>query len=325
MNGSLVVFAVRRLGASVVLLAVVLTLTFFLVRLAPGDPMLLLDDPRVSADQREALRTQWGLDRPILEQYIGWIRSIVVEGDLGVSIVHRRPITTLLIERVPATLLLTGSGLVLQYWIGLLLGVTAARRAGSRVDLIVSSASLVLYALPVFWTGLMALSLFSFRLGWLPGGGIRSVDSSQWDFAARSVDLFLHLLLPSLVLSIAATGATVRFTRDSLLEALQQDYVRTARAKGLSERRVIWLHALRNAATPLIQLLGLSLPFLLSGALIVEVVFSWPGLGRLAHQSVLNRDYPLIVAATALSGLLVILGNLAADLCQAAIDPRVRE
>lgn len=325
MNDSLVVFAARRLGASVVLLAIVLTLTFFLVRLAPGDPTQLLEDPRVTTEQRDALRALWGLDRPLLEQYIRWMRSIVIEGDLGVSIVHRRPISTLLVERMPATLLLTGTALVLQYLIGLLLGITAARKAGSRVDLIVSSTSLVLYALPVFWTGLMALSIFSFRLGWLPGGGLHSIDAGAWDFAARSVDLILHLLLPSLVLAVAATGATVRFTRDSVLESLQQDFVRTARAKGLSEGRVVWLHALRNASTPLVQLLGLSLPFLLSGALIVEVVFSWPGLGRLAHQSVLNRDYPLIVATTALSGVLVIAGNLAADLCQAALDPRVRE
>jgi peptide/nickel transport system permease protein len=221
--------------------------------------------------------------------------------------------------------LLAGVALIIQYLAGLGLGIAAARRAGTRTDHLLRAGSVLLYALPVFWTGLMALSLFSFRLHWLPGGLMHSINAAELGLAARLLDLLRHLLLPSLILAIAAAGATVRFTRNSVLEVLGRDYIRTARAKGLTEKRVIWVHALRNAATPLVQLLGLSLPFLLSGSLIVEVVFAWPGLGRLAWESVLSRDYPVILATTALSGVLVIAGNLLADLCQAGLDPRVRE
>ena len=325
MYGSMAAFAVRRLGASIVLLLVVLTLTFFLIHLAPGDPSLLIDKPDVSPEYREAMRAYWELDKPIPVQYVLWMKSILVHGDWGVSIEHRRPVAELLWDRIPATILLAGVGLILQYALGLILGIAAARRAGTRADHLLRAGSLTLYALPVFWTGLMALSLFSYRLHWLPGGLMHSIDATQLSPVAQVLDLGQHLLLPSLVLAAAAAGATVRFTRNSLLEVLSHDYITTARAKGLSEKRVIWVHALRNAATPLIQLVGLSLPFLLSGSLVVEVVFSWPGMGRLAWESVLSRDYPVILATTALSGILVIAGNLVADLSQAVLDPRVRE
>jgi peptide/nickel transport system permease protein len=325
MYGSMAAFAVRRLGASMLLILIVLTLTFFLIHLAPGDPSLLIDKPDVSPEYRQSMRAYWDLDKPIPVQYVLWLKSIIVRGDWGVSIEHRRPVAELLRDRIPATILLAGVGVILQYSLGLILGIAAARRVGARADHLLRAGSLMLYALPVFWTGLMALSLFSYRLHWLPGGLMHSIDAAQLGPAARILDLARHLILPSLVLAAAATGATVRFTRNSLLEVLGHDYIRTARAKGLTERRVVWVHALRNAATPLIQLVGLSLPFLLSGSLVVEVVFSWPGMGRLAWESVLSRDYPVILATTALSGILVVAGNLIADLSQAVLDPRVRE
>jgi len=325
MNRSLASLAARRLGSSILLFAIVLTLTFFLIRLAPGDPSRLIDDAKISPEYRESLRALWGLDQPILEQYVRWMSSIVWRGDWGISFSSRRPVSTLVAERVPATLLLAGVGITLQFLVGLLLGIAAARRAGSKTDNVLRTASILLYALPVFWTGLMALSLFSYRLGWLPGGAMRTPDAVDWGLAARSLDFLRHLLLPSVILAAAATGATLRFARNSLLEVLGEEFIRTARAKGLSETRVVWVHALRSAATPLVQLLGLSLPFLLSGSLIVEAVFSWPGLGDLAWQAAIRRDYPVIMATTALSGFLVILGNLFADLCQVFLDPRMRE
>ncbi len=325
MNGSMAAFALRRLGSSIVLLLVVLSLTFFLIHLAPGDPSLLIDRPDADPEYREAMRAFWKLDKPIPVQYFHWMKSIILRGDWGVSIEYRRPVAELLRDRIPATILLAGVGLCLQYLLGLIFGIAAARRAGTRTDHLLRVGSLVLYALPVFWTGLMALSLFSYRLQWLPGGLMHSIDAATLSPAAQALDLAKHLVLPSLVLAAAAAGATVRFTRNSLLEVLSHDYIRTARAKGLSESRVVWVHALRNAATPLIQLVGLSLPFLLSGSLVVEVVFSWPGMGRLAWESVLAGDYPVILATTALSGILVIAGNLIADLGQAILDPRIRE
>jgi peptide/nickel transport system permease protein len=171
----------------------------------------------------------------------------------------------------------------------------------------------------------MALAAFSYGLGLFPPGHMRSVDATDFSTAGRLLDVLHHLVLPALVLGLAAGGSTARFVRNGLLDNLGEEFVRTARAKGLTRRRIVWLHALRNAATPLVQILGLSLPFLLSGALIVEVVFSWPGVGRLAYNSVLERDYPVILATTALSGLLVILGSLVADLLQLALDPRLRD
>ena len=250
--------------------------------------------------------------------------AVLLRGDWGVSYVHARPVLKVIAERVPATLLLTGMALGLQFALGLVLGVTAARRANKPADHLIRMTSLLFYSLPLFWTGLMALMLLSHRWSLFPAGHMTSVGADALSPLARLIDLLHHLTLPVLVLVLGGAGVVARFARNSLLEVLQQDYIRTARAKGLGENRVVWIHAMKNAATPLVQLLGLSLPFLLSGSLIVEVVFSWPGLGRLTYDSIQARDYPVILATTALAGVLVIAGNFLADLVQAVIDPRVR-
>jgi peptide/nickel transport system permease protein len=317
-------FILRRLGASVLLLFLVLSFTFLFLHLAPGDPTVLAQDPRLSSDQRQSLRRVYGLDRPLADRYLHWLRATLLEGDWGTSFVHSRPVTAVVAEHAPATLLLAGAGLMLQYGLGLLAGMAAARRAGGRADHLIRVTALTFYCLPIFWTGLMALLLFSYSWPLFPPGHMLSVGAASLPPLARAIDLLQHLALPALVLGLAAAGATARFARTSLLEILGQDYIRTARAKGLSEAKVVWVHAWRNAAAPLIQLFGLSLPLLLSGSLIVEVVFSWPGLGRLTFQSILSRDYPVILATTALTGTLVVAGNLLADLLQAAVDPRVR-
>ena len=318
-------YTLKRLASAALLLVLVLSFTFFFIHLAPGDPTLLTQDPRLSPEDREALRRVYGLDRPLTEQYLTWMRAILLEGDWGVSYVHARPVQKLIAERVPATLLLSGVALALQFGIGLILGVAAARRANSTTDQLIRMTSLLFYSLPIFWTGLMALLLFSHHGSLFPAGHMRSVGAASLTPVARLADLLHHLTLPVLVLVLGGAGVVARFARNSLLEVLQQDYIRTARAKGLSERRVIWIHALKNAATPLVQLLGLSLPFLLSGSLVVEVVFSWPGLGRLIYDSIQARDYPVILATTAVAGALVIVGNFLADMVHAAIDPRVRQ
>ena len=318
-------YTFKRLASAVLLLVLVLSITFFFIHLAPGDPTNLLDDPRLTPEQREKLLRIWGLDRPLLEQYWVWMKSVLLHGDWGVSYVHARPVTKVIAERVPATLLLTGAALALQFAVGMILGVAAARRANSATDHLIRMTSLLFYSLPIFWTGLMALMLFSHRWSLFPAGHMTSVNAAALTPAARLSDLLYHLALPVLVLVLGGAGVVARFTRNSLLEVLQQDYIRTARAKGLSERRVIWIHAMKNAATPLVQLLGLSLPFLLSGSLVVEVIFSWPGLGRLTYDAIASRDFPVILATTALAGALVIAGNLLADMVHAAIDPRVRQ
>jgi len=324
MQSNMVGYTLQRLGSAALLLVLVLSFTFFFVHLAPGDPTILTQDPRLGPEDREALNRVYGLDRPLPHQYLTWMGAVLLRGDWGVSYVHARPVLKVIAERVPATLLLTGMALGLQFALGLVLGVTAARRANKPADHLIRMTSLLFYSLPLFWTGLMALMLLSHRWSLFPAGHMTSVGADALSPLARLIDLLHHLTLPVLVLVLGGAGVVARFARNSLLEVLQQDYIRTARAKGLGENRVVWIHAMKNAATPLVQLLGLSLPFLLSGSLIVEVVFSWPGLGRLTYDSIQARDYPVILATTALAGVLVIAGNFLADLVQAVIDPRVR-
>ncbi len=317
-------YTIRRLGTAALLLLLVLSFTFFFVRLAPGDPTFLTQDPRLGSEDRESLRRVYGLDRPLGQQYLTWMGSVLLDGDWGTSYVHQRPAASVIAERVPPTLLLTGAALALQFGIGLMLGVAAAKRPGTSVDHLLRFSSLIFYSLPIFWVGLIALMLLSHRWPLFPAGHMRSVGAADLSPVARFADLLHHLVLPVGVLVLGGAGVVARFARNSLLEVLNQDYIRTARAKGLSEHRVLWIHAMKNAAAPLIQLLGLSLPLLLSGSLVVEVVFSWPGLGRLAYDSILARDYPVIVATTALAGVLVIVGNFLADVTQAVLDPRIR-
>jgi len=314
----------RRVAASLLLLFLVLTATFFLIHLAPGDPTVLLSGDRMQASVAERLRSVYGLDRPLREQYLTWLRSVVLEGDWGVSLIHGRPVVDLLAEALPATALLAFAALLVQYAVGLPLGVAAARRRALPADAAIRVVSLVLYSMPLFWLGLMAILLFAYAWPALPPSHMRSVGAGELGPWARGGDLLLHLVLPALTLGLGMAGGTVRFVRNRMIEVLEEDYIRTARAKGLSERRVIWVHALRNALVPIVQLLGLSIPVLLNGSLIVEVVFSWPGLGRTTFQAIVARDFPVILAATAFTAALVVAGNLLADLLHAAVDPRVR-
>jgi peptide/nickel transport system permease protein len=217
------------------------------------------------------------------------------------------------------------AALALEYLLALLLGIASALRRGSFVDHAVRVVTLLLFSQPLFWLGLMAVLLFSYVWPVLPASHMLSVDADLMSPAERLLDLARHLFLPSLVMGLGTAGGTARFLRASLIEVMSQDYIRAARAKGLSERRVVWVHGLRNAIVPVIQVFAIQLPLLLSGALIVEVVFSWPGLGQLTFLAISTRDYPLILGATALSAALVILGNLLADVLHALVDPRVRD
>jgi peptide/nickel transport system permease protein len=316
-------FLLRRLAASVVLLLLVLTAVFFLLHLVPGDPTTLYDDVRLPAAQRAQLRHAYGLDRPLLSQYLTWLGA-AARGDLGVSIYQHRPALRVAAEALPATILLGASAVVVEYGLGILLGVAAARRRGGGFDHALRVVSLVLYSLPVFWAGLMALLVFALWQPLLPVSGIRSADPEPGFFAGLA-DVGRHLLLPALVLGLTEAGARARFVRAGMLETLSKDYIRTARAKGLSERRVIWVHGLRGVLVPLVQILGLQAPILLSGALVVEIVFSWPGLGRLTYVAIETRDYPLVLCTTAIAAVLVLGGSLLADLASAALDHRVRQ
>ena len=319
-------FLLRRLAASLLLLWLVLTLLFFLLHVVPGDPatFLLEGSERLTREQREALERIFGLNRPLPEQYLTWLGA-VARGDWGISFSQQRPVTAAIAETVPITLLLAGSALLVEYATGLFLGALAARRSGSFLDHGIRVFTLFLFSQPPFWLGLMAILVFAYLWPILPAGSLHSVNAAQMSSLGRLLDLARHLVLPALVLGLFNAGSTVRFVRASLLEVLNRDYIRTARAKGLSELRVLWVHALRNALTPVIQIFALALPGLLSGSLVTETVFALPGVGRLTFTAILSRDYPLILATTAFAGAMVVLGNLLADLLHAPADPRVRD
>lgn len=317
-------YLLHRAAASLLLLFLLLTVLFFLLHLAPGDPEELLSTPRMTPEQRQAVERLYGLDRPLGEQYLAWISGVVLRGEWGASFIHRRPAAQVLIEALPATALLAVAALFVDYSLALLFGVIAARRRETGADHAIRVGSLFFYSLPAFWLGLMAILLFSYLCPLLPAGHMRSPGGYALPWAARQLDLLWHLALPAGVLGVAMTGGTIRLLRGSLLEVLGQDYILAARARGLPERRVFLVHGLRNAAVPLVQLFGFTFPALLNGVLVIEVVFSWPGVGRVLFNAILSNDYPLVLAGTALSGTLVVLGNFLADLLHAAVDPRIR-
>jgi peptide/nickel transport system permease protein len=318
-------FLLRRLAASLLILLLVLTLTFFFLHLLPGGPTQFFEGQKVlTPDQRQNLERIYGLDRPLPEQYLRWLGS-VARWDWGTSISQQRPVSTALSEALSATVILSLAALAVEYSLALLLGIVSARRRGAAVDHGIRVVTLFLYSQPGFWLGLMAILVFSYLWPVLPAGHMHSVDTDLMSPAGRLLDLVRHLVLPAVAMALGSVGATARYVRASLIEVMSQDYIRTARAKGLSERRVVWVHGLRNAMVPLILVFTLVLPGMLSSAVVVEVVFSWPGLGRLIFQAVGARDYPLVLGATALAATIVVLSNLLADVLHALVDPRVRD
>lgn len=313
-------YLTRRLLASALLVWGVVTVTFFLAHLAPGDPVELLSDPSMRVEDVAALRARYGLDRPLPVQYLVWLRALAT-GDLGVSLVRQRPVADILAEAIPNTLRLTGLALLLHFTVGSLLAMAMATRPGRRWTLGSDTVSLVLYSVPAFWLGLMLQFVFAYQLRWLPSGGL-APPGLTGPVAVWAE--FRHLALPVFVLGLSGVASVARTLRASIVQVLAEDYIRTARAKGLKQRIIFWKHAFRPASVTLITMLGLGLPFLLGGAVATEVVFAWPGMGRVAVEAILTRDYPLILATTAMAAVLVVLGNLLADLGYALVDPRLR-
>ena len=316
-------YVTRRLLGAMLLLFGLVTIVFFVVRMAPGDPMLRYISPEVDPQSIELMRQRFGLDQPLPIQYLNWLRSTLVEFDFGLSITRQRPVTELLRQAIPHTLRLTCLALLVRIVGGCALGIVAATRRG-RWDRSITLGSLFVYSMPTFWLSLMLLLLFAFQLRWLPPGQISSLDHDSMSTAAAFSDSLRHLILPVFVLGVGGMASTARYMRASMLEVLRLDFVRTARAKGLSERAVVWQHALRNALLPVATLVGLSSPSLVGGAVVVEYIFSWPGMGQLTLQAIFARDYPVIMATTVLSGVLVILGNLVSDLLYSWLDPRIQ-
>jgi peptide/nickel transport system permease protein len=313
---------VRRAISGLGVVLGVVTLMFFLLRLAPGDPALLLVGPAATPAQVAAQRHALGLDRPVAAQYVTWLGRFA-RGDWGTSIATGRPVQTMLAQAWPATVRLVGISLVLSYLIGIAVGVIQAVRGG-RLDTALSVASVTLFALPGYWLGLMLVMVFTYRLRWLPAFGAAGFDADFLPPAARLADRLRHLALPLATLTLVGIGGTARFVRGAMLDVAGAPYVTVARAKGLSEARVTLHHILRNALIPVVTLLGLSLPALFSGAVFIEAIFAWPGVGRVLVEGVQARDYPVVMAATAVSAVLVVLGNLLAEALVGWVDPRTR-
>lgn len=307
--------------ALLVLVAIGL-LNFFLIRLAPGDPATVLAGETGASDARfiEDIRIRYGLDRPLWWQAAAYLRNLATF-DLGMSYRMQREVSDIIFERVPATLLLTTTALTLAIVVGSLLGVRAARRAGTWQDTLISAVAMLCYATPVFWVGLLLVLLFSVSLGLLPPFGMSGFIPKSG--LAAILDTMRHLVLPVVTLALFYFAVYVRLSRAATLEVLGRDFVRSARAKGLSETQVLYGHVLRNSVVPVVTMAGLQVGQLLGGAVIVESVFAWPGIGRLAFDALMQRDYNLILGIFFVSSIMVVLANLLTDMVVRTVDPRV--
>lgn len=320
-------YVAHRLLQAIPLLLGIVTITFFIMRLAPGDPLAEMVERLAqygfSPDAIQRVRENYGLNDPLLAQYLNWLGNLI-QGDFGTSIRYGRPVSSLIGEALPFTLQLAALALLVDALIGIPLGVFSAVRRGTKVDRVVTLSALVVYAVPGFWLGLMLILAFSVGLGWLPPSQAMSFDYDEMNLFQQFGDRIWHLILPVFVLGVASAAGTARYVRNRLLDTLNEDYVLAARARGLSEHTVIYGHALRNALLPLITIYGMSLPFLFGGAAIIETLFAWPGMGRLAVEAVTGRDYPVIMAVTTIAACLTVVGNLIADTVYGWVDPRVR-
>jgi peptide/nickel transport system permease protein len=317
----------KRLAGFVPMLIGISFVSFMVMALAPGNPVDLMTDldPKASPESRERLEKYYGLDKPIYVQYGLWLGR-VAQGDLGTSFSRdRRPVLDKIAEALPITLMINVIDLVLIVLLSIPIGIYSAARQYSLGDRITTVFVYLGFSMPGFWLALLAMMLFGEKLGWLPISGLHSLGYESMSTLGQLADLAAHLILPVGISAVTGLAGMSRYMRSSMLEVLRQDYVQTARAKGLTERVVLMRHATRNALLPVVTLLGLSIPGLIGGAVIGETIFAIPGMGRLFFTSVLARDYPVVMGITLIGALLTLLGNLIADLLYVAVDPRLRK
>jgi len=317
-------YTLRRLGFAVPILFGITLITFAVMHLAPGKPTDLTEmNARVSAEARQRMMQQLGLDKPIHIQYIRWLKMIV-KLDFGRSIRDDRPVISKIAERLPATLLLNICSLFLIFLISVPLGVFSALKRNSWVDKGLTVFVFLGYSVPTFWLALLLMIAVGIKLGLLPISGLHSLFFDELPFAAKVWDVAKHLILPVFIEAFTGLAGVSRYVRNEMLEVIHQDYIRAARARGLSENRVIFKHALRNALIPIVVILGLSLPDMIGGGFIFETIFAYPGMGRLGYDAIMSRDYPVFMGVATIAAALTLLGNLLADLATAWVDPRVR-
>jgi peptide/nickel transport system permease protein len=319
------VYILKRVLQAILTLFLASILCFAIMQLAPGDFLSTLkQNPKISPDTIKQLQVQFGLDKPAYEQYWYWLWRIVTRLDFGISFAYRRPVISLLWERVPATLLLAISSLVVTWAIAIPLGILGAVKQNRPTDRILQVISYAGQGFPSFITALILLFFAQVTSPLFPVGGMTSIDHADLSWFGKMVDISWHMILPTLALSITSFAGLQRIMRGQLLEVLRQDYIQTARAKGLPENKVIYVHALRNAINPLITLLGFEFASLLGGAFITENFFNWPGLGRLTLQAVISKDVYTVMASLIIGALMLIIGNLLADLMLKVADPRIK-
>ncbi|MEO3999530.1 ABC transporter permease [Mesorhizobium sp. CAU 1732] len=320
---SIHIYLLKRLLYTLPLLAGAITVIFILIHAAPGDPVdYLIGEAGADQEMIDRMRSQMGLDQPLVTRL--WLYGLqVASGNLGYSAVSGAPVLTLILERFPATLLLMATQYTMAAVAGIALGVLAARNPRSRTDNVITFLSLASFAIPVFWLGQMMILVLAYHLNWFPIQGMTNLRRGYTGYA-YAMDVAYHLTLPALTLALSNLGLITRLTRSSMIQVLGQDYIKVATAKGLSERAVLLRHALRNSLLPVITVIGDSLPGLIAGAVIVETVFGWPGLGRLTLDAINSRDYPLLMGMFLFISVFVILINLIVDLLYAVLDPRIR-
>lgn len=323
-------YLARRLLGAIPLVLGIATIVFFLVNLAPGDPTMYVLSPGMTPEVVEQMRANYGLDQPVHIRYVKWMGAALT-GDFGTSHMHNRPVLDVLLTFLPNTLLLSACALGLAFLVGIVVGTMQAVRQYSLMDQGMSVVMLFFYSMPSFWLALMLILMFSLFARnvwdwpiWFPASGMTSVDYEFLTLGGKLRDRIMHLVLPTVSLALVLAAGIARYMRGSMLEVIRQDFVRTARAKGLPERSVIFKHALRNALIPIITLLGLYIPVLFSGTVFIEYVFAWPGMGKTLVDAITGRDYPLVMAGTFFFAIMVVMGNLIADVLYAAVDPRIR-
>ena len=313
-------FVIRRVLQAIPTFFGITLLSFAVLRLAPGDPVLILFGAQnLRADEMAALRSAYGLDQPIPVQYFSWLGHVLT-GDFGRSFLYKRPVMEMIQVALPNTLLLAGLALLVTVLIGVPLGVIAARYRGSWIDQVIRILGVAGHAIPEFWFALLFILILSVQFRMFPVGGMLTIGKDNLDIPDR----LAHLVGPVLTLSLAGVANYSRYMRTEVLEVLSQDYVRTARAKGLRENLVLFVHALRNALLPLVTAIGTGIAYLLSGAVVVEQVFAWPGMGRITFEAARSKDYPIVMAVVVISSTLLLVSYILRDVAYGVVDPRVR-
>jgi peptide/nickel transport system permease protein len=316
-------YFLRRLLQIIPVLFGITILIFIIVHNAPGDPTSKMMDPNMTVADKMRIKEKFGVDKPIVVQYYDWI-SELAKGNLGFSWKFQRPVAEVMGERMLSTFYLAFVSLLIALLIGIPAGVISATRQYTKLDYFFTVFSLIGISIPSFFFALLLIKAFAIDYQLLPLSGMTTPGSSEWPLIEQLKDIGIHTVLPAVVLGLGSTASFMRYTRSSMLEVIRQDYIRTARSKGLSERVVIYKHALRNALIPIITLLGFWIPALFSGALITEQVFAWPGMGLLGYQAVTDRDYPLLMGVNLFLSLLTLIGNLMADIFYGFADPRIK-